>query len=224
MNIHKYVIPATIAATIHFALLTVAPESAPILMEVPLAKPDLPPFPPKPIEMRPEEEPATASEPAKSLLGEPPPISLDEPPPGRIDTTMFPVPVEPARPDINVNRHTLPAVIGDPHGGLNGEFRPPSSIIHSGLLDNVPRAKVQIAPEYPYAMSRTGISGTVFVEFDVDATGKVIRAEAVRSTNHEFAEPAVRAVRQWRFEPGRRNGKAVPFRMTVPIEFGLEGS
>ena len=36
MNIHKYVIPATIAATVHVALLTLAPEHAPIVIEVPL--------------------------------------------------------------------------------------------------------------------------------------------------------------------------------------------
>lgn len=33
---------------------------------------------------------------------------------------------------------------------------------------------------------------------------------------------AMRAAKKWRFEPGRRQGKAVPFRLTVPIEFGLE--
>ena len=41
-------------------------------------------------------------------------------------------------------------------------------------------------------------------------------------TDREFVEPALRAVRHWRFEPGRRDGKAVPFRMTIPIEFSLE--
>jgi hypothetical protein len=29
-------------------------------------------------------------------------------------------------------------------------------------------------------------------------------------------------VLKWRFEPGRRNGVTVPFRMVVPVEFALE--
>jgi len=58
----------------------------------------------------------------------------------------------------------------------------------------------------------------------VDTTGRVVRAEGIRYTDREFVDPAVRAVRQWRFEPGRRNGKAGSFRMAVPIEFGIEGS
>jgi len=61
----------------------------------------------------------------------------------------------------------------------------------------------------------------VTVEFAVDTEGRVVRAEAVRYTHREFAEPAVRAVLKWRFEPGRRHGRVVPFRMAVPMEFGL---
>ena len=83
---------------------------------------------------------------------------------------------------------------------------------------------MQIPPDYPYAMKQSGASGSVVVEFDVDTTGRVIRAEAISYTDREFAEPAMRAVRKWRFEPGRRNGKAVPFRMAVPIEFGIENN
>ncbi len=67
-----------------------------------------------------------------------------------------------------------------------------------------------------------GIGGSVTVEFDVNTEGRVVRAEAVSFTHREFVEPAVRAVRRWRFEPGRRNNRVVPFRLVVPIEFGLD--
>jgi len=49
----------------------------------------------------------------------------------------------------------------------------------------------------------------------------VYRAEARKFTHVGFVEPAVRAVLQWRFEPGRRNDRPVPFKMAVPVEFGL---
>ena len=80
-------------------------------------------------------------------------------------------------------------------------------------LDSAPRAKVQPSPDYPARMRQDGIGGSVTVEFDVNTSGNVVRAAV---------EPALRAVRAWRFEPGRRDGRIVPFRMAVPIEFGIE--
>jgi protein TonB len=87
-------------------------------------------------------------------------------------------------------------------------------------LDRIPRATVQPSPQYPEKMRKDGIVGSVTVEFDVDSSGRVYRAEATRYTNMSFVEPAVRAVLRWHFEPGRRHGRAVPFRMAVPVEFG----
>jgi protein TonB len=40
-----------------------------------------------------------------------------------------------------------------------------------------------------------------------------------QSTDPVFERPALAAVKQWRFEPGKRNGKPVRFRMRVPITF-----
>lgn len=222
MNIHKYVIPASIAATVHVALLWFLPEEPyiPPPVEVAVKPVDISDRPVQPPDE--PDKPDTAAERVQALRGEPPPVSLDEPPPGRVDTTMFNMPVEPSRPEIALSSHQLPRVIGDPNGVLNGEFRPPSSFIDFKQLDGAPRPKVQIPPEYPYAMKQNGSSGSVMVQFDVDTSGNVIRAEAVSYSDRAFVEPAVRAVRKWRFEPGRRNGKAVPFRMTIPIEFGIE--
>jgi protein TonB len=36
-----------------------------------------------------------------------------------------------------------------------------------------------------------------------------------------FEEPTLRAVAKWQFEPGRRDGRIVKFRMTVPVLFNL---
>ena len=59
------------------------------------------------------------------------------------------------------------------------------------------------------------------VEFDVNAEGQVVRAVVLNYTDRGFVEPAVRAVRKWKFERGRRGGQAVPVRMAVPIVFGI---
>ena len=78
---------------------------------------------------------------------------------------------------------------------------------------------VQRAPGYPEMLRRDGVDGSVTVEFVVGTDGRVLQAEAVKWSHREFVEPAVRAVREWRFEPGTQGGRKVRFRMAVPIEF-----
>jgi protein TonB len=69
------------------------------------------------------------------------------------------------------------------------------------------------------------VSGEVYVDFVVDERGQVTNPQVVKSSNPVFNDPTLRAVSKWQFEPGRRNGKVVKFRMTVPVMFSLdEGS
>jgi protein TonB len=226
MNIHKYLLPATVAATVHVALLSLMPEGTPIspppIVEVPL----LPPIPKSVddmVQLPPEERP-TSTDPVKPLLGKPAPPALDDVPPAKLPDDAFSMPVDNRPRPIERGITELPTTIGSEVGVPEGIDISRLEIFPHGALDRTPRAKVQIPPDYPYAMKQTGASGSVLVEFDVDTSGAVVRAEAIRYTDREFVEPAVRAVRKWKFEPGRRNGKAVPFRMTVPIEFGIENN
>jgi protein TonB len=43
----------------------------------------------------------------------------------------------------------------------------------------------------------------------------------VRSSAQVFDEPTLRAVARWKFEPGRKDGRAVRFRMSVPVVFNV---
>jgi protein TonB len=226
MNIHKYLLPASIAATVHVALFSVLPEGTPIvppsIVEVPL----LPPIPKSlddTVQLPPEERPVSA-DPVKPLLGKPAPPALDDVPPAKLPEDVFSMPVDNRPRPIERGITELPSTIGSEIGVPGGIDMSRVQIFPPGALDRTPRTKVQIPPDYPYAMKQTGTSGSVTVEFDVDTAGHVVRAEAISYTDREFVEPAVRAVRKWKFEPGRRNGKAVPFRMAVPIEFGMENN
>jgi protein TonB len=163
-----------------------------------------------------------STEPVKPLLGKPTPPALEDVPPAKLPEDAFTLPVDNRPRPIDRSLIELPTTIGSEAGVPDGIDPAAMDIFVVGVLDGVPRAKVQVPPEYPYAMSRDGLSGNVVVEFDVDTAGQVIRAAALNYSHREFAEPAVRAVRKWRFEPGRHNGKAVPFRMQVTIEFGIE--
>jgi protein TonB len=59
------------------------------------------------------------------------------------------------------------------------------------------------------------------VEFVVDEAGHVLDPHVLRSSNPLFEAPTLRAVAKWRFEPGRKDGRVVRFRMAVPVEFAV---
>jgi periplasmic protein TonB len=107
----------------------------------------------------------------------------------------------------------------------NGDNPSFGDVIPSTYLDNTPRTRFQASPAYPFGAKQSGITGEVHVEFVVDERGRVSDPRVVYSSNRIFDEPTLRAVAKWQFEPGRRDGKAVKFRMTVPVMFNLnEGS
>ncbi len=106
--------------------------------------------------------------------------------------------------------------MGGPNAGPN--------IFPSGMLDGLPKAKAQNPPYYPPSLRQAGVEGRAVIQFTVDPTGQVVAARIVEATQAEFGEAARRAVLRWRFEPGRRQGRAVPFLMSISVEFTLAGS
>ncbi|MBN1403158.1 MAG: energy transducer TonB [Opitutales bacterium] len=109
-----------------------------------------------------------------------------------------------------------------------GDFAMPSFDVGEDLenmifelkdLDERPRPTVQTKPQYPLDLRQAGINGKVEVEFLVDPRGNVRNVKIISSTNPGFDESVLRAVRTWRFEPGKKNGKKVTVRVRVPIPF-----
>jgi protein TonB len=96
-----------------------------------------------------------------------------------------------------------------------------SNLFDISQLDQIPVARLQPPPNYPYEMKRSGITGTVVVGFICDSDGNVRDAYVVSSTHREFDAAAVQAVSKWKFKAGRRGGRAVNTRMSVPLEFTL---
>jgi protein TonB len=66
---------------------------------------------------------------------------------------------------------------------------------------------------------RKRVPATVHVLFVVAPDGRVESPLVQKSTDAMFERSALAAVKQWRFEPGKKNGEAVRFRMRVPITF-----
>ena len=224
MNILNYKWSALVAASLHGAFLVSFPSSTLIshpgkTYEIPL-RPILRMEEPLPVPEENKTEEPTDSPPSGGPAV--PTLSPEDLPPPALDRIESVVPVyQPTTigPIATDLRNFFGGESGPGTGIGGGDGQGPICVIKD--LDRIPRATVQPAPHYPDSMRKDGIAGSVTVEFDVDSSGRVYRAEATRYTNASFVAPAVRAVLKWRFEPGRRHGRAVPFRMAVPVEFGM---
>lgn len=85
-------------------------------------------------------------------------------------------------------------------------------------LDQKPRVIYQPGPLLNDKL-RQKAPGTVYVIFLVDKSGGVVEPMVQNTTDPIFERPALDAVKKWKFEPGKRNGQPVRFRMRVPISF-----
>lgn len=66
----------------------------------------------------------------------------------------------------------------------------------------------RVEPQYPPEAARAGTTGFVEIEFTVDPSGKVASVSVVNAKpTRTFEQSAVRAVKQWQFEPGGGKGK-----------------
>lgn len=126
--------------------------------------------------------------------------------------------------------HTLPTSklplgpIGPESTGDHGLHSHRNPVLNLGDLENTPRTRTQSSPIYPFEAKRDGREGSVTVELMVDESGTVVSPHVVASTDRVFDDAALRAVAKWRFEPGRRDGRTVRFRMAVPIVFSLNAN
>ncbi len=102
-------------------------------------------------------------------------------------------------------------------GPERGEF-----IFNSGDLDQPPRKVVQAAPVYPYKARQRNLEGYVRVKMLVRADGTVGEVSVLDAKPKGlFDAAALKAVPQWRFQPGVIDGVAVPSWVVTTIRFTL---
>jgi TonB family protein len=68
------------------------------------------------------------------------------------------------------------------------------------------------------------IQGSVWLECVVNEQGDISDVQVTRSLDTEYGldQEAVSAARQWKFEPGRKDGKPVAVRITIELTFTLK--
>jgi protein TonB len=174
---------------------------------------EMPTLPPEPPEKRTDELPP--DEDATPVTFAPPSL-VDIP--NIVPNATFVQQVEPPPPP---GLEQAKGVVTIPPTRPTGFGRGLGQIFDLSQLDQIPVARIQQQPIYPYEMRRAGITGEVNIGFIVDVNGDVRDPYVINSTHREFEAPAVQAVGKWKFRPGRRGGRAVNTRMSVPIVFSF---
>lgn len=91
-----------------------------------------------------------------------------------------------------------------------------------GEVHTFPRYGDNARPAYPPLARLRGYQGVVVLSVEVLADGRAGRVEIKDSAGHDILDrAALEAVRSWRFEPGRKEGRAVTMSVDVPVRFVL---
>ncbi len=93
---------------------------------------------------------------------------------------------------------------------------PPESILPETTLKKLH----YVEPDYPAVAEQLGRSGIVEMQFTVEPDGSVGDIQVTHANPRRmFDDAAIAAVRQWRYEPVLRNGRAVAQRVTLRVVF-----
>ena len=88
----------------------------------------------------------------------------------------------------------------------------------------LPRVVEQVKPYYTPAAMEAKIQGIVWMAVVVLASGDVGEVTVTRSLDkeHGLDDEAVKAVRQWKFSPATKDGRAVAVEVTIQMAFTLK--
>jgi TonB family protein len=106
--------------------------------------------------------------------------------------------------------------VGPGHGGGigGGAYR-----VGGGV--RAPRPVFSPDPEFSEEARRNKFQGNVVLRIVVGADGRTHDVAVLRSLGMGLDEKAIEAVRQWRFEPGTKDGQPVPVEVNIEVTFHL---
>lgn len=177
---------------------------------------------------------------------EPRPITIganipnDPPPPPPIDKTTEAKPTTPIfvpkpiydtiKPPVDqvdtTDRVQDPGTILDGTGGddmtetVRDVIKPPVAPFKAATRD--PKFARNFQPEYPVAMLRQEIEGSVTIRVLIGTDGRVKQAQVISAAEPEFARATERqALKAWRFKPAMRGVDPVEDWQTLTVRFDI---
>lgn len=98
---------------------------------------------------------------------------------------------------------------------------PPAEVVKVGGGVTAPTVLSRVTPQYTDEARKDRYTGTVVIEglIKTDGTFDVIRI--VRGLDYGLTERAIDALKQWKFNPGMRQGKPVDVAINIEVNFNL---
>jgi periplasmic protein TonB len=103
--------------------------------------------------------------------------------------------------------------------GQGGGFGGGAFTIGGGV--SAPVAIFKVEPEYSEEARKAKFQGTVLLAIVVDEGGRTADVRVVRPLGMGLDEKAIEAVMKWRFKPGYKDGRPVPVKANVEVNFRL---
>ncbi len=82
----------------------------------------------------------------------------------------------------------------------------------------------EVRPVYPAKCKEKNIEGAVILQVGIDEEGSVIDVELLKGAHKNLDQAAVEALRQWKYQPIKKDGKPVPVTFTVTVDFKLRNT
>jgi TonB family protein len=107
-----------------------------------------------------------------------------------------------------------PVAAQAPQNGQTRVYKPGDGVLAPVLVK-------EVKPQYTADAMRARVQGVVTLECVVQPDGAIGEARVTKALNTDLDQEAIKAVRQWRFKPGRKDGKPVPVLVTLEVTFTL---
>lgn len=192
----------------------VAPPPPPQPLGTPQARPHQPPAAPHAASA-----PHAATAPATVVA----PLHIPDVIPNVASSTVTPTTTT-GSGDPNANSDVVGVPNGDPNS-VSSDITPtpapvPETIFRPGGEVRPAVVLHRVEPAYPHSAAAIRLGGTIVLQCVVDKSGNVRDAQVVTSSHPAFNDPALAALRQWRFTPGVFRGRPVDtyFELTIRFE------
>jgi TonB family protein len=122
------------------------------------------------------------------------------------------------------DRPPQPAFLRPPlaSGGEGSKGQPQAAGVYKpGDGVSAPILVKEVKPQYTAEAKKAKIQGSVMIECVVKTDGTIGDVEVTKSLDAGLDQEAIKAVKQWRFEPGIKDGKPVPVLITLEMTFTL---
>jgi protein TonB len=107
-------------------------------------------------------------------------------------------------------------------GGASGISGTREFVFEAYELDQAPQPIIRVPPPYPYGARERGIEGAVQIKMLVTTEGTVGEVRILEARPEGIFEESVRrTVPQWKFAPGKIQGKAVTAWVVTTVHFRL---